>query len=121
MDGERLERGWAELQAEVSRELSGWRTAHPRATLAEVEAAVAAATGRLQARYLTDLAHTSAAANLEVVPAAERPACPTCGGRLEPRGQDVRSVLVARQTLPLELRRSYAVCAACGVGLFPPG
>ena len=121
MDGERLEQGWAELQVEVGQELSGWRAAHPRATLADLEAVVAAATARLQARYLTDLAQASAAADLEAVPPAERPSCPACGGALEPRGQGERSVLVARQTPPLELRRSYAVCAACGTGLFPPG
>jgi len=121
MDGERLEGGWAVLQAEVGRELSGWRAAQPRATLAELETVVHGAVQRLQARYLADLAHASAAADLETTPVAERPACPDCGGALEPRGRDVRNVLAARLAAPLELRRSYAVCSACGAGLFPPG
>jgi hypothetical protein len=121
MDGKRLERGWAVLQAEVGRELRRWRAAHPRATLSELEAAVGEAVQRLQARYLHDLAHASAAADLEAVPAAARPPCPACGGALEPRGRDVRRVLAARQSAPLELRRSYAVCSACEAGLFPPG
>jgi len=121
MDGEQLERGWAALQAEVGRELRGWRTAHPQATLAEIELTVAAALQRLQGRYLTDLAQASAAADLGAIPARDRPACPDCGGILEPRGRDVRCVVAARQAAPLELRRSYAVCSACGAGLFPPG
>ena len=121
MDGERLERGWGELQAEVWRELSGWRAANRQATLAEIERTVAEAMQRLQARYLDDLVHASAAADLEAAPAEERPRCPGCGGALEPRGRDVRRVLVARQAAPLELRRSYAVCSACGAGLSPPG
>jgi uncharacterized protein with PIN domain len=132
MDGERLERGWGELQAEVGRELSGWRAANRQATLAEIERTVAEAMRRLQARYLDDLVHASAAADLEAAPAEERPRCPGCGGALEPRcpgcggaleprGRDVRRVLVARQAAPLELRRSYAVCSACGAGLSPPG
>jgi hypothetical protein len=121
MDGERLERSWAVLQAEVGRELSRWRAAHPQATLAEIEQTVAAAVQRLQGRYLADLAHASAAANLAAIPVAERPPCPECGGVLEPRGRDVRRVVAARQAVPLELWRSYAVCAACGSGLFPPG
>jgi hypothetical protein len=120
-DGERVRAGWEALSTEVAQELSEWRAAHPRATLAEIEQRVAEATGRLQARYLSDLAHASSAADLGATPAADRPPCPACGGAVEPRGAKERSVLTPRQAAPLRLRRSYGVCAACGSGLFPPG
>jgi len=121
MDRAGLEAGWSALNAEVARELSGWRATHPTATLAELEGAVRDALSQVQARYLRDLVHVSAAADLGAAAPEVRPGCPACGGRLEPRGQATRQVLVPRQAAPLELRRSYGVCSACGVGLFPPG
>ena len=121
MDGQDLRTEWGALSAEVGRELTDWRAAHPRATLAEIEQVVYEAMSRLQARALQDLAHTSAAADLVGTPAAERPRCPDCGGRLEPGGSQEREVLTSRQAAALRLRRSYGVGTACGSGLFPPG
>lgn len=115
------QRAWAELSARVHEELAAWRAAHPRATLAEIEAAVGEATRRLQARYLRDLVAASPSADLTALPPAARPRCPECGGRLAPRGQHEREVLTPGQPEPLRFRRSYAVCPACGAGLFPPG
>jgi hypothetical protein len=120
MDGERLRTGWAGVAAGVERELVEWREAHPRATLTEIEGAVLAALSRLQERYLSDLVHASAAADLRAPAAA--PPCPACGGPVEPRGgPKERRVLTPRQAAPLRLRRGYGVCSACGAGLFPPG
>jgi uncharacterized protein with PIN domain len=110
---------WRELADEVGRELVAWREAHPRATLTEIEDAVLAVTERLQARLLTDLAEASAAADPGEQRSAERPRCRECGGELEPSGHAERTVQVQRQRTPLRLRRGYAVCSACGVGLFP--
>ena len=121
MAGEIDEQGWAELSGEVQRELAAWRRAHPRATLAEIEAATGAALQRLQARYLRDLVAASASADLAATPPPERPRCPACGGALEARGRKTRAVLTPGQAEPLRIERSYAVCAACGAGLFPPG
>jgi predicted RNA-binding Zn-ribbon protein involved in translation (DUF1610 family) len=99
-----------------------WRTEHPRATLADIEAAVQDALSRLQARYLADLVHTSAAADLRHGDAAARPVCPNCSGALRRSGgAKTRSVLTPGQTEPVQLHRDYAVCSTCGVGLFPPG
>lgn len=112
---------WEELSRVVQTDLAAWRAAHPRATLAEIEAAVGEATRRLQARYLHDLVAASPSADLAATPPAERPACPRCGGRLVPRGQGERAVLTPGQPEPVAIRRSYAVCAGCGAGLFPPG
>jgi hypothetical protein len=121
VDGEHLRTEWGALSAEVGRELTDWRAAHPRATLAEIERVVAEAMSRLQARVLRDLAQASAAADLSRTPAAERPRCPDCGGPLEPGGRQERDVLTPRQAAALRLRRSYGTCTACGSGLSPPG
>ncbi len=112
---------WRGMVDELGVELVAWRETHPRATLAEIEEAVLAATERLQARLLKDLAEASAAADPGGVSEAERPRCAECGGALEPRGHAERSVQVQRQRRPLRLRRGYAVCSTCGVGRFPPG
>lgn len=122
MDGEHIRAGWAGLTAAVEEELIGWRAAHPTATLAEIEAEVQAALSRLQARYLSDLVHASAAANLRQTPPAARPRCATCGGA--PRAQgglQERAVLTPGQPEPLRLERSYGECEARGSGVFPPG
>jgi hypothetical protein len=115
------EQGWAELSGQVHAELAAWRRAHPRATLTEIEAATATALQRLQARYLRDLVAASPSADLAAVPPAERPRCPACGGALEARGPRTRAVLTPGQPEPVPVTRSYAVCSACGAGLFPPG
>ena len=114
------QRAWTELSAQVHEEVAAWRAGHSRATLMEIEAAVAAATRRLQAQYLRDLVAASPSANLAALPPEERPHCPECGGRLAPRGQHERAVLTPGQPDPLRIRRSYAVCPACTAGLFPP-
>jgi sRNA-binding protein len=121
MDLEERVSAWGDLAGEVGRELAAWRAEHPRAALAEIEAAVQAAVQRLQARYLEDVVAASAAADLAGVPPAERPRCPACGGTLTVAGQQTRAVLTPGQTTPLRLRRSYTVCAACQSGVFPPG
>jgi hypothetical protein len=122
MDGERIRAGWDGLAAAVERELIEWRAAHPKATLAEIEAAVQAALSRLQGRYLSDLVHASAAADLRATPAEARPRCPTCGGALRAQGGlRERAVLTPGQPEPLRLERSYGECEACGSGVFPPG
>ncbi len=112
---------WRRLTEDMGQELAGWREAHPRATLAEIEAAVLDATERLQARLLKDLAEASAARDPSERIEAERPRCQECGGVLKPAGQAERAVLPARQRRPVRLRRGYLVCSTCGVGLFPPG
>lgn len=113
--------GWTALAEEVAEELTAWRQAHPRATLAEMEDVVWEVGQRLQARALEHIVQASATANLATQAAVERPACPTCGGNLVPRGRRRRLVRPARQRAALTVDRSYAVCSACGAGLFPPG
>lgn len=121
MDDERMRAGWAELSAEVEQELGAWRRAHPRATFGELERATREATGRLQARYLEDLARTSVAADWREAPPEEQPVCPTCGGRLVARGRHTRRVLLERQPDGVQLARQHGYCPACKAGAFPPG
>ncbi len=120
-DFERMLPGWQVTSAAVARELVAWREAHPRANVTQIEEAVFEAMQRLQARALQQVVQASASADVAAQPAAERPTCPTCTGRLEPRGRQRRTIRPARQRAPLEVDRSYAVCAKCGAGLFPPG
>ena len=118
---ERVLPGWRALAETVAEELTAWRRAHPRATLAEIEAVVFEVGQRLQARALEQVVHASASADVAAQPAAERQTCPTCSGRLESRGRQRRTIRPARQRVALEVDRSYAVCAECGAGLFPAG
>jgi tRNA(Ile2) C34 agmatinyltransferase TiaS len=113
--------GWQVASQAVARELAEWRRAHPKATLAEIEDAVCEAMQQLQARALGQVVHASAVTDVAAQPSEERPRCPTCGGHLEPRGRQRRRIRPARQRAHLDLDRSYAVCATCGTGLFPPG
>lgn len=119
MDTERL---FARLQQESEEIITGmrdWRMAHPRATFAEMQAAVDERLDRLRARLLQEIALTSQAAEGERAP-EERPVCATCGEGMAPRGTRERTVRVQGDQ-EVTLTRSYFVCPACGRGLFPPG
>jgi hypothetical protein len=119
--------GVDELSARMAREiaeamtgLSDWRAQHPRATFAELEAAVDERFNAARARVLGELARLSAAADLAGQPARERARCPDCGGRLAPQGKRRRAVLT-QGAAEVVLERDYALCPACGRGVFPPG
>jgi hypothetical protein len=106
---------WLAEATERFAALDAWRQAHPKATWAEIEAAVDAQLGPLRAQMLGETAMASEAATL----AGERPACPACGARLQAAGARRRRLRGDRE-LPIDLERSYARCPACGTGLFPP-
>jgi YgiT-type zinc finger domain-containing protein len=114
------EAGWQELADEVLVGMKEWRLQHPKASLPEIEAALDERWSRVRARMLQDLALASAAADLAAAGASERPLCPSCGVSLEARGQQTRE-LTTYHDRTITLERSYAVCPACGAGLFPPG
>jgi YgiT-type zinc finger domain-containing protein len=106
---------WQALSEEVYSGLADWRAAHPRATFAEIEAAVEERLAGLRARLLERAALASAATDL-----SERPPCPTCGGAVHARGTRTRCLTVTGDQI-VALERTYAVCPQCGTGLFPPG
>lgn len=109
-------------QQEIDLVLSGmkeWRLQHPRATFQEIEAALDAHWASARARLLQDLALASTAARGAAVPETEQARCPQCGGPLEARGEEQRT-LTTTYNQPITLTRGYAYCPACQAGLFPP-
>jgi YgiT-type zinc finger domain-containing protein len=112
-----LEARWRHLTEEVLSGMKEWRQAHPKATLREIETALDAKLATVRARMLEDVALASRAADL--VASGERAACPRCGQPMEARGQEERT-LTTTGDQEVVLSRSYAVCPACGAGLFPP-
>jgi YgiT-type zinc finger domain-containing protein len=117
------DRIFAQLQQESEEIISGmrdWRAAHPRATFAQMQAAVDERLDRLRARLLQELALASQAAGGSELPPMERPLCPACSERMAPRGTRTRTLTVQGEQ-HVTLDRGYWVCPACGAGLFPPG
>jgi hypothetical protein len=120
MQSEAFERQWRELAEEVITGMQEWRLQHPKATLAEIEAALDARLARLRARMLQDAALASAATAWKDTPAAAHPTCPHCGTALVSRGGATRH-LETQGGVELTLERTYGVCPVCQTGLFPPG
>ena len=108
---------WRQLSEEVLVGMKEWRQAHPRATLREIETALDEKLAKVRARMLEDVALASKATDL--VESGERVGCPTCGREMEAHGQEERT-LTTTGNQEVVLKRSYAVCPACGAGLFPP-
>jgi hypothetical protein len=120
MQWDEFSRQWQVLTEDVLTGMADWRAAHPKATFAEIEAAVDERLAGMRARLLEAAALASAAADLGGSDPAERPTCPDCGQALVARGPRERHLRVpGDQTV--HLRRSYATCPACSAGLFPPG
>jgi predicted RNA-binding Zn-ribbon protein involved in translation (DUF1610 family) len=117
------EQARAAREEELIREVIGgmreWRQAHPRASFAAIEQEVEARLAGLRTRLVEDAALASASADVRALEETARPRCPDCGQVLVDRGQHERTVTI-RGDQPVRLRRSYAVCPTCGVGLFPP-
>jgi YgiT-type zinc finger domain-containing protein len=110
----------SDLSADVLRavqvDVAAWRTAHPAATFAEIEAAVEPLVARVRAHLIqTALSPVAAAAA-----PPPRPACPTCGVPMVQRGTHPRTVRIAGDQ-SLTLHRPYWTCPRCGDGHFPPG
>ena len=106
------ESAWRALADTAFAQLTQWRTDHPRATFAEIEAATDRHLAAVRARVLRDVALASAAVS---TPAT----CPACGVRMQARGTETRT-LVTDHDQAVPLTRTRAVCPACGAGLFPP-
>jgi YgiT-type zinc finger domain-containing protein len=116
---EEMEARWRQLGEEVIIGMKEWRLQHPKATFREIEAALDERLARVRARMLQDAALASAAAEMTTSKGEDRPRCPKCGHTLESRGSVTRQ-LTTNYNQTIELKRSYAVCPACGTGLFPP-
>jgi len=120
-----VEARWQREVDEVITGMKEWRLQHPKASLKEIERALDEKLARVRARMIEDIALSSRAARLsesdraEEQSASERPRCPKCGGALESRGDQTRT-LVTNHNQEITLRRSYGYCPACEAGLFPP-
>jgi NADH pyrophosphatase NudC (nudix superfamily) len=120
MHADEVERRWAQLAEEVFIGMREWRSAHPRATLTEIEEALDSRLAAVRARMLEDVALRSAAADVQTMAADERPVCPDCGHQLQARGKEQRT-LTTQGDQAITLTRSRAACPVCGTGFFPPG
>lgn len=96
--------------ADPTSALAAWRTAHPDATLAEIEHAVDDQLSTYRAALITDLATSGARG---------RPVCPECGTPLQRVGPRSRTVRTAHEGTLTFTEPTYR-CPACLVGLSPP-
>lgn len=119
MANARIMTDWQEAARRVFEEMEAWRRAHPRATFAEIEGAVEEHLSDLRGQLIEDVVEASPSTDLAGRPAGERPRCPECGQAMEARGKRERAVTI-RGNRTVRLQRSYAVCPACGAGVFPP-
>src|SRR6266511_2582792 len=86
MRTEPFEGQWRELAEGVITGMTEWRQQHPRATLAEIEAALDARLARLRAQMLQDAALASAATQWREAPEGLRPAARPARRRWSPAG-----------------------------------
>jgi YgiT-type zinc finger domain-containing protein len=100
--------------------MTQWRKEHPKATWAEIEAAVDECVNQLRAQLIEDVVQMGETERWKDLPLEERPTCVVCGNRLVRRGEQTRW-LQTNGGEAIELTRSYGSCPACGVGFFPPG
>lgn len=114
-----VEARWQQLVNEVMTGMKEWRLQHPKATFQEIESALDERLARVRARMLQDIALASKAADVSEESEGERSRCPKCGGAMEARGKQSRT-LTTSYNQPVTLARSYAYCPACDAGLFPP-
>jgi hypothetical protein len=115
---EGFEKRWNQLAQEVLSGMRDWREQHPRATMQEIEEELDKRMARMRAGVLEDLAMASAAAEVGGRQGQEPARCPSCGGPLQARGKQVRT-LRTQGDQAVKLRRSYGYCPACQVGFFP--
>ena len=100
--------------------MTQWRKEHPKATWAEIEAAVDERINQLRAQLIQDVVQMGETEGWSQKPEAERPRCATCGKPLLAGGEQTR-FLQTTGGEAVKLTRTYGTCPACGVGFFPPG
>src|SRR5688500_12741960 len=93
---------WERQAAQVRIDLAGWRAAHPRATLTEIEREV-------DRRMALIRAGLAAAAALAGPAEATPPPCPECGGAMTWDGERVRRLTTTHDEA-VDLPRRYARC-----------
>ena len=99
--------------------MSQWRKEHPKATWAEIEAAVDEHMNQVRAQLLQDLVQMGESEDWRKIPAEERPQCAMCNEPLWARGEQTRYIQTSGGQA-VKLTRTSGTCPACGVGFFPP-
>ncbi len=99
--------------------MTQWRKEHPKATWAEIEAAVDEQMNQVRAQMLQDLMQMGEVESWSQHSEQEPPQCATCGKALWQRGEQSRSIQTTGGEV-VNLRRHYGTCPDCGVGFFPP-
>src|SRR5260370_26429898 len=97
-----------------------WRKEEPKATWAEIEAAVDEQINQLRAQLIQELVQMGETEEWSQKPEEERPRWATCGKPLVARGEQTRFIQTTGGEA-VKLRRTYGTCPECGVGFFPPG
>jgi hypothetical protein len=103
---------------EIMTDMAAWRSAHPHATLAEIDAARDDRLAALRTHLLSETVAASRLTDCSSAPAAQRPTCPHCAATLRPRGKRKRQLTTQGGELVFE--RTYGVCPTCAAGVFPP-
>ena len=70
--------------------MTQWRKEHPKATWAQIEAAVDERINQLRAQLIQDVVQMGEAEEWSAIPQEERPRCATCGKPLGARGKRTR-------------------------------
>jgi predicted RNA-binding Zn-ribbon protein involved in translation (DUF1610 family) len=117
MNPEEMEQQWQQKSQRAANAIAQWRQAHPRATLAEIEAAVDEQMNQMRASMIEEVAQASpleqGADNQETL------RCPQCGERMQARGKHQRR-LQTQGGQKVTLTRQYQNCLSCGYSFFPP-
>jgi transposase-like protein len=106
--------GQQEEGDELSRKMSQWRRANPKATLTEIEEAVEAELAQLRKQLVEEMVQEGAAGS------QEEPDCPQCGQKMVRNGRRRRK-LKSKEGQTIQLDRQQWRCLSCGTTLFPPG
>src|SRR3954454_14488512 len=67
--------------------MTEWRKEHPKATWAEIEAAVDEQMHQVRAQLIQELVQMGESEDWRTIPSEERPQCATCGEPLSARGE----------------------------------
>ncbi len=100
--------------------MTQWRKEPPKATWAQIEAAVDEQINQLRAQLIQDGVQRGETEPWSEMPQEERPKCATCGKPLGARGEQTR-FLQTTGGEAVKLTRTYGTCPQWGVGFFPPG
>src|SRR3989440_12693211 len=89
--------------------MTQWRKEHPKATWAEIEAAVDERINQLRAQLIEDVVQMGESEPWRELPQEDRPRCATCDQPLVARGEQTR-FLQTTGGEAVKVTRSYGTC-----------